>query len=83
MTAATAAHAAPSLWRNREFMLLWTSQVVSVLGSRVSGIAYPLLILALTGSPVQAGLVGFAATLPFLLFFLPAGALVDRGTASG
>jgi MFS family permease len=35
-------------------------------------------VLALTGSPAQAGLVGFAGTIPFVLFGLPAGALVDR-----
>ncbi|HEY3258821.1 MAG TPA: MFS transporter [Pseudonocardiaceae bacterium] len=66
------------LWRNRDFMLLWSGQVVSTVGIRVSSLAYPLLVLALTGSPATAGLVGFAQTLPFLLCYLPAGALVDR-----
>jgi MFS family permease len=41
-------------------------------------VAYPLLVLALTHSPAKAGIVGFAQTLPFMLFYLPAGALVDR-----
>src|SRR5205807_7328558 len=36
------------------------------------------LVLAQTHSPARAGLVGFAQTLPYLLFYLPAGALVDR-----
>src|SRR5207247_8428056 len=36
------------------------------------------LVLSLTGSPAKAGVVGFAASLPFLLFMLPAGGLVDR-----
>jgi MFS family permease len=66
------------LHRNRDYLLLWTSQALSTLGTRVSGLAYPLLVLALTGSPAKAGLVGFAQTLPFLLLYLPAGALVDR-----
>ncbi|MDQ2942985.1 MAG: MFS transporter [Candidatus Dormibacteraeota bacterium] len=66
------------LRRNRDFMLLWSGQVVSTIGTRVSSLAYPLLVLALTHSPAKAGLVGFAQTLPFLLFYLPAGALVDR-----
>jgi MFS family permease len=66
------------LWRNRDFMLLWTGQVVSTLGARVTALAYPLLVLALTGSPLWAGVVGFAQALPFLLVYLPAGALVDR-----
>jgi len=66
------------LWRNRDFTLLWTSQVVSTVGTRVTSIAYPLLVLLLTGSPALAGVVGFAQTLPFLLLYLPGGAWVDR-----
>jgi hypothetical protein len=66
------------LRRNRDFNLLWTGQVVSDLGGRVSGIAFPLLVLALTGSPARAGIVGFAGSLPLLLLTLPAGAYVDR-----
>jgi len=34
-----------------------------VLGTRVTGIAYPLLVLDLTQSPAKAGLVGFAQSL--------------------
>jgi MFS family permease len=37
-----------------------------------------LLVLALTHSPAKAGIVGFAQSLPYMLFYLPAGALVDR-----
>ncbi|MFI9170131.1 MFS transporter [Streptomyces lincolnensis] len=66
------------LWRNRDFVLLWSGQVVSTVGMRVTALAYPLLVLALTGSPFQAGLVGFAQSLPFLVLYLPAGALIDR-----
>jgi len=68
----------PPLGANRDFRLLWLGSGVSVLGSRASAIAYPLLVLALTGSAADAGLVGFAATIPYLLLQLPAGALVDR-----
>lgn len=68
----------PPLRANRDFRLLWLGSVVSVLGSRTSAIAYPLLVLALTGSPADAGLAGFAATVPYLLWQLPAGAVVDR-----
>jgi len=49
-----------------------------VLGTRTSQIAYPLLVLAMTGSPATAGLVGFIATVPYILFQLPAGAVMDR-----
>src|SRR5438067_1967505 len=67
-----------SLWRNRDFMLLWSGQTVSVLGTNISGLALPLLVLALTHSPAQAGLLTAARQLPYLLFSLPAGALIDR-----
>ncbi len=40
--------------------------------------ALPLLVLDLTGAPFDAGLMRFHATLPLLLFYLPAGAIVDR-----
>lgn len=59
-------------------MVLWSSQVVSTVGIRVTSIAFPLLVLAETHSPAKAGVVGFAQTLPFLLLYLPAGAFIDR-----
>ncbi|MGH3899991.1 MAG: MFS transporter [Pseudonocardiaceae bacterium] len=59
-------------------MLLWSGQTASVLGSRASALAFPLLVLDLTHSPARAGVVGFVAGLPVLLCQLPAGALVDR-----
>lgn len=67
-----------SLWRNREFMALWSGQLVSTVGTRITAVGYPLLVLALTHSPLRAGLVGFAQTLPLVALSLPAGALVDR-----
>jgi MFS family permease len=68
----------PPLGRNRDFLLLWTGAGISFLGSRVSAIAYTLLVFWATGSASQAGLVSFAALLPNLVVQLPAGALVDR-----
>ncbi|HET9999780.1 MAG TPA: MFS transporter [Ktedonobacteraceae bacterium] len=67
-----------SLWRNRDYLLLLSGQVVSNVGTQVSTLAFPLLILALTGSPAQAGFVGTMRVIPYLLLSLPAGALVDR-----
>lgn len=66
------------LRRNRDFNLLWTGQAVSGLGSAMSGIAYPLLILAETGSAARAGLVGGTGLLVNLLLLLPAGVISDR-----
>jgi predicted MFS family arabinose efflux permease len=66
------------LRRNRDFLVLWSCQLVSTLGSQLSLVAFPLLALAMTGSPAGAGVVGFANTIPVLLVYLPAGVLVDR-----
>jgi predicted MFS family arabinose efflux permease len=66
------------LLRNRDYMLLWSGQTLSELGSQTSTVAYPLLILALTGSAAKAGVVGLAKWLPMAVFALPAGALADR-----
>ena len=73
-----ASHHPARLRDNRPFLLLWSGQAVSTLGSAVSATAMPLLVLGLTGSAASAGLVGFAATLPQALLQLPAGAAVDR-----
>ncbi len=70
--------ASSSLSRNRDFMLLWSGQTLSTLGTQVSLVAYPLLALAVTGSPAQAGVVGFAKTVPIAVLALPAGELTDR-----
>jgi MFS family permease len=59
-------------------VLLWTGQTVSAVGTEVALLAYPLLVLALTHSPAQAGFVGALRALPYAFLCLPVGALVDR-----
>ena len=51
---------------------------VSVLGSHAAGIVYPLLVLALTGSPETVGWVTALRITPFVLLSLPVGAMIDR-----
>jgi MFS family permease len=66
------------LSRNRNYRLLWISQVLSGLGLSATVLAFPLLVLALTGSAAASGLVLGAITTTQLIAGLPAGALVDR-----
>jgi predicted MFS family arabinose efflux permease len=73
-----APHRLPALWRNRDYMLLWSGQTVSALGGSMSAVVFPLLILALTNSPLAAGIAGALASIPCLIFSLPVGALIDR-----
>ncbi len=59
-------------------MLLWSGQALSEIGGAVSELAFPLLVLAVTHSPAQAGFVAALRALPATLFSLFAGVLVDR-----
>ena len=63
---------------NRDFSLLLSSQLISVIGDQAQFMALPLVVLALTGSATQAGFVLGLGTVAFLAFGLFAGALVDR-----
>ncbi|HEY6313069.1 MAG TPA: MFS transporter [Streptosporangiaceae bacterium] len=68
-----------ALWRHRDFLLLWSGQTVSEMGSAVTVLALPLTaVVVLHASTFQVGLLSSAATLAFALIALPAGALVDR-----
>jgi MFS family permease len=74
-----AARAGPlPLRRNHGFRLLWIGQVLSDTGTEAALIAYPLLILALTGSAAIAGLVGTVRLVVQLILGLPGGAVTDR-----
>lgn len=78
MTAAERAATPVPVGRDPAFRRLLRASSVSMLGSQVTSIAYPLLVLRLTSSPVEAGWVAFAAIAPRLFVHVPAGALVDR-----
>ena len=66
------------LFRNPDFTKLWVGETLSALGTRVSYVAYPLLVLSLTGSAALTGVVGFLRTLPYFALSLPAGVVADR-----
>jgi MFS family permease len=67
------------LWRQPDFVKLWSGQTISQIGDHVTGTALPLAaILVLHASPLQVGALAALETAPILLLGLPAGALVDR-----
>jgi MFS family permease len=77
-TARTPGPAPVPLRRNRDFSLLWSGQAVSLLGTQMSVVAYPLLVLSATGSAAQAGIVGGATLIGSLVMLLPAGVVADH-----
>ncbi|WP_433496847.1 MFS transporter [Sphaerimonospora sp. CA-214678] len=68
----------PPLRRNFRFQMLWIGAATSELGSTLTWLALPLLILAVTGSAALAGLVGACRIATNLLISLPAGVWADR-----
>ncbi len=68
-----------SLWKNRDFLKLWTGDAVSDIGNQITLLAMPLTaILLLDATPGELGILGAAQFAPFLLFGLIAGVWVDR-----
>lgn len=64
---------------NRDFTLLWSGQTVSLVGSEITEVAFPLLaILTLNASAGDLGLISAARTLPAIAVTLLAGVAVDR-----
>lgn len=68
-----------SVWRQRNFRAMWSAHTVSQFGTQITFFVVPVLALTtLSASTGQLGLISALETLPFLLFGLPAGALLDR-----
>lgn len=67
-----------SLWRDTDYVGWWTGNTLSALGTSVSAIAFPLLVLDITGSVTKAGLIGSANLIGILVTTLWGGALADR-----
>ncbi len=63
----------------RDLTLYWWGQTASTVGSLFTAVALPVVaVVHLDATPGQISLIGAAATLPALLFGLPAGVLADR-----
>ena len=76
--AATPRQRPPALWTNRDYLGLWSGDAVSSLGSSMSAISYPLLVLFATGSVARAGLITAANLIGSVVTTLWGGALADR-----
>jgi predicted MFS family arabinose efflux permease len=67
------------LLRHRDFLLLWTGQSVSDVGTAVSTVVFPLIaVVYLHATAFEVGVLAGAQWLPWLLIGLPAGVWVDR-----
>lgn len=79
MTTTNSASPSPfAIFRNRNFSMLWTGQLVSTMGSALSSLAASIYIYRITGSALSVGLMLMATVAPSLLVGLFAGVFVDR-----
>jgi MFS family permease len=62
----------------RGFVVVWIGQVVSLLGTAMSGFGLTIWVYELTGSATALSLMGFFFVTPMLIISPLAGALVDR-----
>jgi MFS family permease len=73
--------AADDPFQNSDVRLLFGAQGISSLGSQISHIAFPLIAIdVIHASNGSIALLELAFLLPFVIFGLPAGALLDRRT---
>ena len=70
-------NAPTSLWRNSDFLKLWSAQTVSVTGSTLGALQLTA-VLSLEATPSEIALVTVSGLAPALLFGLAVGAWVDR-----
>ena len=79
--AATVAQRKDSFWqllRMRNFRLLWGAGGLSAIGDQFDLIAFPWLVLLITGDPLAVGAVIAVSGVPTVFFMLLGGSLVDK-----
>ncbi|HLH37245.1 MAG TPA: MFS transporter [Alloacidobacterium sp.] len=64
--------------RNEDYRLFWGGCLLSNVGTWMQNVAQGWLVLELSNSSFWLGMVGFAASVPFLLFTLLGGVIADR-----
>jgi MFS family permease len=71
----------PSVFSNRDFMLLFGGSSISAIGDTFTLVALPWLVLKISHDPAAVGLVALITALPRALFMFVGGAVVDRMSA--
>jgi MFS family permease len=67
-----------SVRKHRNYRLFFTGQVISNIGTWMQRVAQAWLVLSLTHSPIAVGILALCQFMPFTLFSLVAGVVVDR-----
>jgi MFS family permease len=69
-----------SLWRHADFLRLWSAQVISAFGSRITRTALPIIAVTTLGQPgAVLGVLAAMQLVPGVILAMLAGGFVDRG----
>ena len=68
------------LLKRRNFRLLWGAGTLSAIGDQFDLIAFPWLVLLLTGDPLAVGAIIAVGSVPTVFFMLIGGSIVDRSS---
>ncbi|WP_349409344.1 MFS transporter [Pseudalkalibacillus sp. SCS-8] len=66
------------MFKERNFLILWLGQLVSIFGGRFSDLVIPWVVLQVTDSPLKAAIVAISTQIAPLLFSLPAGVWIEN-----
>lgn len=75
---ATVSSASTGLLRHRNFALFLAARFLATLAVQMQGVAVGWQVYAITGDPLDLGLIGLAQFLPFFVLVLPAGQVADH-----
>jgi len=68
------------IFKDRNFFIFWFGEMTSVVGDHISLLAFPWLVLQMTGSALMTGLVFAVQGVPRAVLMLAGGVLVDRSS---
>src|SRR5579859_809747 len=71
-------HRLPPVLQQRDYALLWSTLLVTALGTQMTAVAVGWQVYAIHRDAFDLGLIGLAEFLPLPLLALPAGHLADR-----
>ncbi|HEV3231033.1 MAG TPA: MFS transporter [Candidatus Dormibacteraeota bacterium] len=65
------------LRESRDFRLLWSGQLISMVGRQITTVALPFQVFQMTGSSLAVGTLGLVQLVPYIVMSLAGGSLAD------
>ena len=66
------------LRESRDYRLVWSGQLISLVGRQVTVVAVPFQVFQLTHSSIAVGVIGIFQVVPYVFLSLVGGSIADR-----